>query len=739
MTELLRSLVSRLERQEEAILSELNDMEVPTMSSLDGCKEALRTSEIAQKAFNLNENFERTESFSERLLTAAETSSSVLDKLQCSLKVVDSVSQLYELGSRVLSSYESGDTTRGGEDISRFVTVMEEAKRDGHWDELLKVISCGHVKEVMSGLRAFVIEQLRDERPSEHSQLFTRLAVTLQAGSEAYESYLKTIREKTVGLGSASHEGSDRVKLERLVKNASSLLLGKAQAVHSELGSADYIRICREIHSLTSTEACEILRSFLLSDFALFIKDTEGDIDSLLSQVESGFDDGDLFGRFLVDLKTVDHVLDNIATLSSLWLDYEFSFRSVLGPVYQTLLVQGDLQSELGNDCLGSVSPATRAMQSVLSFYVRLEHASVTRALMHALNCDSIYVSSPEDGFTVATSTLVDDSFFVLQKAQQRAVATGDVQAACATLNQVIGIIQSSLKEGLVGNLLASQNIYKVFIENADNLVKGSWYIMLQEHFERSKQPFPESIPSRFSFIHCVNNIEECVNFLGKFKSEISASFEREFVQLDNNKLLVESTLESLDGVLAEFDELLEMACKCSLNIIKVRLFASEALITSQFHIADPLNRFNDINFNLDEESYKTYMSENPFVEEFIVVLRGVFGHLSTFYSPTTRSRCMDLLIERICKFMEQNVLAKRFTMYGAVYLDGVVRSLMKLCTSYDSNIRHQFTSLLLISDVLNCGSIEELVQFEGKQQSEYVERYFALRTDLPQETQAPQ
>ncbi|CDR96071.1 Conserved oligomeric Golgi complex [Babesia bigemina] len=726
MTDLLKSLVSRLERQEEAILAELRDMEAPTMSSLDGCKEALRTSEIAQKAFSLNDNFERTERFSERLLTAADTSSLALAKLECSLKVVDSVSQLYELGSRVLSSYESGDTKRGGEDISRFVAVMEEAKRDGHWDELLKVISCGHVKEVMSGLRAFVIEQLRAERPSEHSQLFTRLAVTLQAGSEAYESYLKTIREKTIGIGSASHEGSDRVKLERLVKNASSLLLGKAQAVHSELGSADYIRICREIHSLTSTEACEILRSFLLSDFAHFIKDPEGDIDSLLSQVESGFGDGNLFGAFLVDLKTVDHVLDNIATLSSLWLDYEFSFRSVLGPVYQTLLIQGDLQSEFGNDCLGSVSAATRAMQSVLSFYVRLEHASVTRALMHAINCDSIYVSSPEDGFTVATSTLVDDSFFVLQKAQQRAVATGDVQAACATLNQVIGIIQSSLKEGLVGNLLASQNIYKVFIENADNLVNGSWYVMLQEHFERCKQPFPESVPSRFSFIHCVNNIEECVNFLGKFKFEISASFEREFVQLDNSKLLVESTLESLDGVLGEFDELLELACKCSLNIIK-------------FHIADPLNRFNDINFNLDEESYTTYLSENPFVEEFIVVLRGVFGHLSTFYSPTTRSRCMDMLIERICKFMEQNVLAKRFTMYGAVYLDGVVRSLMKLCTSYDPQIRHQFTSLLLISDVLNCGSLEELVQFEGQQQSEYVERYFALRTDIPSETPDPQ
>ncbi|GIX64946.1 conserved oligomeric Golgi complex protein [Babesia caballi] len=718
MGDLLKILVDRLGRQEEAILAELTTMEAPAMATLEGCRAALRSSPVAQSSLSLNESFELTENFSSRLLTAAECSAAALDKVQCSVKVVDKVGCIYDLGSRILSSYESGDAAAGGEDISRFIAAVEEAKRGGYWEEVAKVASCGHISEVMRGLRAFVIQQLRAERPSAQSQLFTRLAVTLQAGSEAYESYLKIVREKMRGAGTDNRAGTDSAKLERIIKSASALLLGQGQAVHSELGSADYIRICREIHVATSAEACEVLRAFLLAGFGAFITAPDGDVEALVSQVEAGMDSPEQLGAYAADLKTVDRVLDDIASLSSLWCDYETSFRAVLAPVYRALLVQRAADAEFGSDSLGEVSRATHALQSILSFYVRLEHASVTRGLEHAINYDSVYMTSAEDGFSVATSTLVDESFFVLQKAQQRAVATGDVQAACATLNQVNDIIQDALKEGLVRNLLDSQGIYKAFIEVPDNLQRGSWYVMLQQHFERAKQPLPDSLPSRFSFIHCVNNIEECVNFLGKFKAEIAASFQREFRQLGSHSLLVESTVESLDSVLGEFDQLLDLACKCTLNILK-------------FHVTDPLNRFNEIDFNCDEESYTSYLSENPFVEDLIAVLRAVFGHLSALYSPATGARCVDDLVERICKFMEHSILSKRFTIYGAVYLDGAVRSLMQVCTAHDQRTRRQFSSLLLISDVLNCGSRAELSQFKDKNASEFVEQYFALRTDL--------
>ncbi|ORM41374.1 Glucose-6-phosphate isomerase [Babesia sp. Xinjiang] len=698
---LVTTLASRLERREETILQDLRAMESTAVSIAENCKGTLESSAVAHISLGLNDNFECTEDFSRRLLTAAERSADALGKLHCSVKVVDMASQLYDLGSRVLSCYESGDKANGGAAISSFISEVDTAKREGYWDEVSKVLCCGHIDEVMRGLRTFVIDQLRGERPSDQSQLFTRLAVTLQARSEAYESYLKTICEKTQKISLASRECSDSMRLERIIKNASSLLLGPAHAVHSELGSGDYIRICREIHTLTSSEACAVFRSCLLSNFSAMITDVDGDVDSLLSQIEISLDDVTRFSNYMSDLKTVDRSLDDIAHLSSIWCDYETSFRAVLTPVHRTRLLQSDVSDELGGDCLGSVSSATRVLQSILSFYVRLENACVTRSLHHAINCDAIYLSSADDSFSPATSTLVDDAFFVLQKAQQRAVATGDVQAACATLNQVIGIIQGTLKDCLVRNLLDSQSIYKIFMENPDNLLGASWHKMLQDHFANSKQQFPDSLPSRFSFIHCVNNIEECVNFLRKFKTEISASFEHEFSQLGSDRLLVESTVESLDVLFTEFNDLLELACKSSLNILK-------------YHITEPLNSFVGINFNLDEESYASCMSESPFLEELIVVLRAVFGHVSSFYLSSSCARCIDTLIERICKFMEHSILSKRFTIYGAVYLDNIVRSLMQVCTSYDQHIRGQFTSLLLISDVLNCSRREDLVDFEG-------------------------
>ncbi|GFE55574.1 conserved oligomeric Golgi complex, putative [Babesia ovis] len=718
MVELLKTLTTRLQRREDEILSHLRDLESPAMSKVESCKTTLQASPVARINLGINNSFESTEDFSKRLLTSAETSAEALTKLQCSVKVVDMVSLLYDLGSRVLSSYKSGDKEGGHESINRFIAAIDQAKKEGYWDEVSKVICCGHIDEVMRSLKAFVIEQLRGERTSEQSQVFTRLAVTLQARSEAYDSYLKIVKNKMQEVSSATRDCADSIRLERIIKTASTLLLSQAQAVHNELGSTDYLRICREIHMSASTQACSVFRSFFLSDFKTLITDTDGDLDSILSQIERSLDDDARFVEYVSDLKTIDRILDDIAGLSSLWCDYEISFRAIISPVHRSRLSHPNIEDGYGSDSVGTVSDATRILQSMLSLYVRLENASVMNSLNHAINCDAIYLTSADDGFSAATSTLVDDAFFVLQKAQQRAVATGDVQAACATLNQVIGIIQGTLKDALVRNLLDSQTIYKSFVENPDNLSNGSWYSMLQEYFDRIKQHLPESLPSRFSFIHCVNNIEECVNFLSKFKTEISACFEHEFSQLNNDRLLVESTVESLDTVLTEFHDLLELACKCALNILKC-------------HIFDPLNGFAEINFNLDEDAYASCMSESPFLESVIFTLRSVFDHLSSFYLSASCLRCIETLIERICQFMEHSILGKRFTIYGAVYLDNIVRSIMQVCTSYDQKTRGQFGSLLLIIDVLNCGTRDELLHFYGQGSPELVDQYFSLRTDV--------
>ncbi|EDO05989.1 COG4 transport family protein [Babesia bovis T2Bo] len=718
MVDILKTLSNRLDSREVEIVDNLSLLETSATSLVEDCNARLQSCLISRVNLCLNENFDSTEDFSSRFVRAADTSACALDKLNCAVKVVDFVSVLYDFGWRILSSHKDGDHSGCKENIHSFIRTVDECKHEGYWDEVSKVLSRGYIDDVMRRLRCFVIEQLRGDLTSEQSQLYTRLAITLQARSEAYESYCKIVRMRMAEVCSKNQGSTVGVRLDGIIKCAGVLLLSQAQAVHNELGSSDYLRICREIHALTSAEACMIFRSFLISGFAPLIGDSniDSDVDAVLSNIESSLSDDAIFFDYVSDMKTLDRVLDDIAYLSSLWCGYEASYQSIVSPIQRSMIGSIDF-TPVGTDNVGSCTDATCILQSILSLYVRLENAAVTNSLNHAINSDAIYITSVDEGYVASTSTIVDDSFFVLQKAQHRAVSTGDVQAACATLNQVIAIIQGTLKGALVRNLLDSQNIYKVYLENPDNLVNYSWHKMLHEYFEHNKQDLPESVPSRFSFIHCVNNIEECFNFLSKFKTEISSCFTQEFSQQTNDKLLVESTLESLDAVMHDFHELLDMACKSALSILK-------------YHIFEPLNAFSSISFVIDEESYSLCMSENPFLENVSVTLRLVFGHLSTFYLSSSYLRCMETLTERICKFLEHSILDKHFTMYGAVYLDSIVRSLMHVCTSYEQNNRSQFATLLLITDVLNCGTHEETSHLYSQGSRELIDRYFSLRID---------
>lgn len=714
---MLRNVIHNLSQKAGMLLSDLSQLEMPAKASLEFSEIALVASPLNHGCMDIDGNVHQTEEYSHRLITSAQECATALKRLKCSLKVVDSVFTLHDVGSSIASSYDRGDVEKGREYATAFIAAINIAKADGYWDELSKVLNSGYVGHVIASLRSFVINRLSRKMSSEESQLFMRLAVALQASSDAYLSYLKTIHDNTESIvPDGSHSSQECYMIEKVILTARNLLLHQAKAVHSELGSAEYIRICREIHSATSSRAVKVLHAFIQGSFTRFISTPDASIEEMLPDVSRAMDNQDDVYRYIDDVKNSDRVLDDIASISSIWIGYEGSLREMLNPVYRKVIANPSAELDSQNDVLGGFSKATQAIQSLLLLYVRLEYVSVKRGLMHAINCDSIVLASPEEDFAVMTSTLVDDVFFVLQRAQQRAVSTGDIQAACATLNQVNGIIQVDLKNVLTQNLMESQAIYKKYIEIPDKLLLGNWYNMLEEHFTAMREPLPESLPSQFSFLHCMNNIEECLNFFRSFKEEISNGFKCEFGQNGSNELLVESTLESMDVVVGEYEQLLETTCKHALSILK-------------FHLTDTLNTFNDIDFSMSEHLY-TSQQETPFAEAIVTVLKNVVGHLSGCYSPASKSICINNLIERICKFIEAGVLHKRFSLYGALYLEDIVRSLMQLCTSYDEQAQKHFVDVLCICDILNCSSEEELMQLRDKHSPEVVDSYIALRVD---------
>ncbi|UKJ88045.2 hypothetical protein MACJ_000488 [Theileria orientalis] len=470
--------------------------------------------------------------------------------------------------------------------------------------------------------------------------------------------------------------------------------------------------------------------------------------EALLSRLERAFEDPNVVETIVADSK-YQTVLDTIAIMASLWSDFESALRDSTRPVYSklsiSLLSPGSngvnvvpppssqlpadpsnpqnvsnttLPSNLlvhngntyGPDGLVTLSLATKTLQSLLNAYVQLQHVFILKYVNQAIQVDAIYQS---------VSTLVDDVFFILQKSQQRSIGTGDLQTACATFNQTSAIIGGELKTALVGNLVESRAVYERWAQKLDNLASSSVQAMLEEHLKKAKGSVPDSIGSKHSFVHSLNNVEECLGLLEKFKQEMSECFaDRFFKEKQEKNLLIDNTIQTLDSVTTELEEILSTCCEYVFNILKD-------------HLNDPLLKFGTTDFEMDDEKYSRSQNDESFADQLVSVLNIILGHLSTNYTPKVALKCMTNLVEKLSKYLETCTLSKRFTIYGAVYFDTAIRSLVYACSSYNQEIRKQFTSLLQISDVLNVNNRDDLMLLKESEYTIDISKYSGLRTDL--------
>ncbi|BAM39106.1 uncharacterized protein TOT_010000568 [Theileria orientalis strain Shintoku] len=411
--------------------------------------------------------------------------------------------------------------------------------------------------------------------------------------------------------------------------------------------------------------------------------------EALLSRLKRALEDANVVETVVADSK-YQTVLDTIAMMASLWSDFESALRdSTRPPLAHPPLTN----NTYGTDGLVTLSLATKTLQSLLSAYVQLQHVFILKYVKQAIQVDAIYQS---------VSTLVDDVFFILQKSQQRSIGTGDLQTACATFNQTSAIIGGELKTALVGNLVESRSLYERWAQKLDNLSSSSVQTMLEDHLKKTRGSIPDSIGSKHSFVHSLNNVEECLGLLEKFKQEMSESFaDRFFKEKQQQNLLIDNTIQTLDSVASELEEILNTCCEYVFNILKD-------------HLNDPLLKFGAVDFEMDDEKYSRSQNDESFADQLVSVLNVILGHLDTNYTPKVALKCMTNLVEKLSKYLETATLSKRFTIYGAVYFDTAIRSLVYACSSYNQEIRRQFTALLQISDVLNVNNRDDLMLLKG-------------------------
>ncbi|SCO61995.1 conserved Plasmodium protein, unknown function [Plasmodium berghei] len=239
-------------------------------------------------------------------------------------------------------------------------------------------------------------------------------------------------------------------------------------------------------------------------------------------------------------------------------------------------------------------------------------------------------------------------------------------------------------------------------------------------------------INSKFSYPHCINNIEACYQYIQKYKIFIHDYFSERFLQNDvsqkkktqNYLLMFNNALTNYDNILNDYEKLNIENCKNLLNILKI-------------HFVSQLVVIENINFDISSEQYSYYQLNDPYIHNLIVKIKLILHHISLYFNQNIFHIIVNMLAEKICKYIERIIMTKKFSLYGCVQIDNDIRNLMLFFTSVTSiNIKKEFLKLLEICELLNINDLQDFKDFYDENKNNLstneIENIISLRNDIP-------
>ncbi|KJP87004.1 hypothetical protein AK88_03403, partial [Plasmodium fragile] len=240
---------------------------------------------------------------------------------------------------------------------------------------------------------------------------------------------------------------------------------------------------------------------------------------------------------------------------------------------------------------------------------------------------------------------------------------------------------------------------------------------------------------SKFSYPHCVNNIDSCHQYIQNFKLFIHDYFVDKFLkdkkkkkekEKQNYLLMFTNSFANYDNLLSDFENLSIENCKNLLNMLKVHFVGQLVIIES-------------VNFDITSEQYAYYQLNDPYINALVSRMKLIAYHISLYFNQNIFQICVGLLAEKICKYIERIVRTKKFSLYGCVQLDNDIRNLMLFFTSLTSiNVKKEFTKLLEMCELLNINDLQDFKDFYDENKNNLsaseVEDIISMRIDISEE-----
>lgn len=314
--------------------------------------------------------------------------------------------------------------------------------------------------------------------------------------------------------------------------------------------------------------------------------------------------------------------------------------------------------------------PFGSSMRDILSYYISLEEYYIEESIAKAIQIDEAVPGS-------LTSSMVDDSFYVLLSSGKRALSIGRAPSAVSILNQINNVIATLYRSSLVKKLQGCSS------RLASCAPSGP-----EEMYD----------PAAESYALSINDVDLSATYVEKLKSQLEQVAHVAFASSTHDEDRIRLVLADLSKTASDIRRLADQVAEQLTTSLMLRLRPIlDSFVGSSYEISDDVEINDDWSISLVQMFGQT------------------FSWLQILLAPDMYRKIIDLAVDKIVTRMEACVAQKQFSQLGGLQLEKDVRSLIiGLSELTNVSMRDKFSRLQQIATVLGVETAAEAADLIG-------------------------
>ncbi|CAG9320910.1 unnamed protein product [Blepharisma stoltei] len=348
----------------------------------------------------------------------------------------------------------------------------------------------------------------------------------------------------------------------------------------------------------------------------------------------------------------------------------------------QNFQPQPGISNETG---LLRISGLKSKIQELADIYISLETYYMMNSVKNSLGKLNIqaYIEQSyqaKDNLTSGSNfEVLDEIFFIIQKCEQRGLATLNINSVCAILNHIGGLLSEDI------------------IDQLSKKIPGSRY-----GISGSASLSSQFTTANAGLIISLNLLETTRAYSKKLSAQVEQKFKKIYGEEGNEVDMFKHCLSSIFDA-SEKARILEQ------DILKSTVSGFQGQVNNL------LNPFLHAGYELSEETYADYQVNDPFVLKLIKEIKGQLKQWRYQMMTDLFEMTLDLITQTLVELIEYNLKNgnKKFNELGALQFTRDIREIsIQLQGMTNKPLRQRFVRLKQIGQVLQAKNVEEVEGF---------------------------